>query len=211
MRCAGITSVIAVEWYLPQAYVEKTEAGAAGYSDIPLSDQPARGAAKAATAAEAGNASAEAATAAAAEPDTTGLVVCLLLFFVHYYNFAVQETITTPFVLAVSPHDTVGIWVAFSQECQQDRCGTGLQLGSGDGQPPLRRRRRVLPRCVPRDQVRRESRPSDATPARDAGAQRNLRNDRVGRYLSRCCSDHALIVVSVLMGMVGSFLLVDSL
>ena len=41
--------------------------------------------------------------------------------------------------------------------------------------------------------------------------QRNLSNDPVGRYLSRCCSDHALIVVSVLMGMVGSFLLVDSL
>ena len=37
------------------------------------------------------------------------------------------------------------------------------------------------------------------------------RNDPVDRYLSRCCSDHALIVVSVLMGMVGSFLLVDSL
>ena len=123
MRCAGITSVIAVEWYLPQAYVEKTETSAAGYSDIPLSDQPARGATKAATAAEAGNASAEAAAAVAAEPDTVGLVVCLLLFFVHYYNFAVQETITTPFVLAVSPHDIVGIWVAFSQECQQDRCG----------------------------------------------------------------------------------------
>ena len=114
MRCAGITSVIAVEWYLPQAYVEKTEAGAAGYSDIPVSDQPARGAAKAATAAEAGNASAEAAAAAAAaEPNTTGLVVCLLLFFVHYYNFAVQETITTPFVLAAYNWDQVTVNLLF--------------------------------------------------------------------------------------------------
>ena len=32
--------------------------------------------------------------------DRGGIWVCLVLFFVHYYNFAVQETITTPFVLA---------------------------------------------------------------------------------------------------------------
>ena len=161
MRCAGITSVIAVEWYLPQAYVEKTETSAAGYSDIPLSDQPARGAAKTATAAEAGNASAEAAAvaaAAAAEPDTTGLVVCLLLFFVHYYNFAVQETITTPFVLAAYNWDQVTVNLLF--------VGVGV--------------------C-------------------------SLAASLAIKYLSRCCSDHALIVVSVLMGMVGSFLLVDSL
>ena len=113
---------------------------------------------KAATAAEAGNASAEAAAAVAAEPNTVGLVVCLLLFFVHYYNFAVQETITTPFVLAAYNWDQVTVNLLF--------VGVGV--------------------C-------------------------SLAASLAIKYLSRCCSDHALIVVSVLMGMVGSFLLVDSL
>ena len=33
-------------------------------------------------------------------PDAVGLAVCLCAFFAHFYSFAVQETITTPFVAA---------------------------------------------------------------------------------------------------------------
>ena len=40
----------------------------------------------------------EAASAEAAAPSRTGLVVCLVAFFAHFYSFAIQETITTPFV-----------------------------------------------------------------------------------------------------------------
>ena len=40
----------------------------------------------------------EAALAEAAAPSRTGLVVCLVAFFAHFYSFAIQETITTPFV-----------------------------------------------------------------------------------------------------------------
>ena len=33
-------------------------------------------------------------------PDAVGLAVCLGAFFAHFYSFAIQETITTPFVTA---------------------------------------------------------------------------------------------------------------
>jgi MFS family permease len=33
-------------------------------------------------------------------PDRFGIGLCMVLFFAHYFNFAIQETMTTPFVLA---------------------------------------------------------------------------------------------------------------
>ena len=135
------TSAIAVEYYLPKAC--RGESAAAGYT-APGTPPPAR----------AGVRSSDSGTAAGVPdnmppPSGPGLKVCLVLFFVHYYNFAVrkrhflrrlyikciilprqardnhrenskkvpfsqvQETITTPFVLAAYNWDQVTVNLLF--------------------------------------------------------------------------------------------------
>ena len=46
-------------------------------------------------------------------PDKMGLFICMVLFFVHYFNFAIQETMTTPFVLAAYQWDQTQVNLLF--------------------------------------------------------------------------------------------------
>ncbi len=133
-----VTSAIAVEYYLPKACSsDERRADEVQYRPVDAGDAVAK---------------------PDRPPSSAGLYVCLALFFVHYYNFAVQETITTPFVLAAYKWDQVTVNLLF--------VGVGVF---------------------------------------------SLIASLAIKYLSRCLDDDILIIVSVLMGMVGSFLLIDSM
>lgn len=149
-----VTSAMAVEYYLPKACAPDDESrNAARGQYSALADSGDGG-----DVGDDGNRTAAADVKADQPPSSAGLYVCLVLFFVHYYNFAVQETITTPFVLAAYNWDQVTVNLLF--------VGVGF--------------------C-------------------------SLLASLAIKYLSRCFDDDVLIFVSVLMGMVGSFLLIDSM
>lgn len=140
-----ITSAIAVEYYLPKAFTsDETHSTDGGHYSVVDGDD------------DGGEDDSDAKPDR--PPSVPGLYVCLVLFFVHYYNFAVQETITTPFVLAAYNWDQVTVNLLF--------VGVGI--------------------C-------------------------SLLASLAIKYLSRCLEDDVLICVSVLMGMSGSFLLIDSM
>lgn len=89
-------------------------------------------------------------------PSQTGLITMLVLFIVHFYSFAIQETITTPFVLANYGWDQASVNLLF--------VGVGvISLITSIGV----------------------------------------------KYASRIASDFDLLIVSLIIGLVGSLLLVD--
>lgn len=92
----------------------------------------------------------------APEPDKRGLVVLLICFFAHFYSFAIQETITTPFVSKRFGWSQRHIDYLFA--------GVGLL---------------------------------------------SLATSLIVSSLAKCCSDLALLVLSLVFGLVGSLLLID--
>ena len=114
-----LASLTAVWFYLPGSKGEKTEYDALSVDEAASSAQAGAAAASAPEDAsdiastahvhrencDGGEANGDAAdggssTALALGVDRSGIFVCMGLFFVHYFNFAIQETMVTPFVLA---------------------------------------------------------------------------------------------------------------
>ena len=93
-----------------------------------------------------------------APPNKGGLLILLLIFVIHFFSFAIQETITTPFVIEAYGFDQQSVNLLF--------VGVGLV---------------------------------------------SLITSIVIKYLSNCVSDYTLLVSSLLIGLVGSLFLVDSL
>ncbi|GMH99384.1 hypothetical protein TrST_g8949 [Triparma strigata] len=91
------------------------------------------------------------------KPSTTAITSLLIMFFVHFYSFAVQETITTPLVLNLYQFEQYQVNLLF--------------IGVG-----------VL----------------------------SLFTSAAVGFLSRFFSDRAMLVLSLVLGLVGSLLLIDS-
>lgn len=89
-------------------------------------------------------------------PDKRGLVILLICFFAHFYSFAIQETVTTPFVSRRFGWSQRHIDYLFA--------GVGVL---------------------------------------------SLITSLAVSSLARCCSDLALLVLSLVFGLVGSLLLID--
>jgi len=90
------------------------------------------------------------------QPDKNGLTILLIAFFAHFYSFAIQETITTPFVAARFQWSQRQIDYLFA--------GCGLL---------------------------------------------SLLASFIVTQLAKCFSDHALLILSLLLGLLGSLLLID--
>lgn len=90
-------------------------------------------------------------------PNERGLTVLLLLFVIHFFSFAVQETITTPFVLQTYGWTQRDVNLLF--------VGVGIV---------------------------------------------SLVTSVGVKYATRCVDDYKLLVTSLLVGLVGSFMLIDS-
>lgn len=88
--------------------------------------------------------------------NTTGVAMSVVIFLVHYYSFAVQETITTPMVIRLYQWSPVEINVLFA--------GAGMI---------------------------------------------SLITSFSVRYISRHVQDQTLLILSILIGLVGSILLID--
>ena len=86
----------------------------------------------------------------------TGVTMCMVIFYIHYYSFAVQETIITPMVMLLYGWDSLEVNLLF--------------MGAG-----------VL----------------------------SLITAFAVRYLTRVVEDRTLLLASVLIGFVGSVLLID--
>ena len=111
-------------------------------------------AAKAGIAVDAGESKA---AAQSKKPSTAGVCVLLVMFFVHFYSFAVQETITTPLVLNLYDFEQYQVNLLFVA----------------------------------------------------VGVLSLLTSTAVG-YLSRVFSDRTILVMSILLGLIGSVILIDS-
>ena len=91
-------------------------------------------------------------------PNARGLTVLLMLFVIHFFSFAIQETITTPFVLQAYEWNQRDVNLLF--------VGVGVV---------------------------------------------SLLTSIVVKYLSRVVEDYKLLVASIVVGLVGSAFLIDSL
>jgi hypothetical protein len=90
------------------------------------------------------------------KPSSVAVVSLLIIFFVHFYSFAVQETITTPLVLNLYDFEQYEVNLLF--------------IGVG-----------VL----------------------------SLFTSAAVGFISRYCSDRAMLVLSLVLGLIGSLLLID--
>mmetsp|Transcript_11099 Transcript_11099/g.22109 ORF Transcript_11099/g.22109 Transcript_11099/m.22109 type:complete len:490 (+) Transcript_11099:185-1654(+) len=93
-----------------------------------------------------------------APPNARGLTVLLMLFVIHFFSFAIQETITTPFVLQAYEWNQRDVNLLF--------VGVGVV---------------------------------------------SLLTSIVVKYLSRVVEDYKLLVASIVVGLIGSAFLIDSL
>ena len=93
-----------------------------------------------------------------APPNKKGLCVLLIIFVIHFFSFAFQETITTPFVLQAYDWNQRHVNLLF--------VGVGIV---------------------------------------------SLITSVVVKYITRCVNDFTLLVSSLVIGLAGSFLLIDSL